>query len=501
MANHFEFLTRAKPASIYKLLEKLPLEDAAIVLTGLPQATVVQILAYFPDEMQAAMLPAMRAARQLPPERRDTTVSTVKTIIRNAKTNRQTGVIAPGEPAAPSPAADPTPPAEPPVAKETPLPRPSQPARPRLSTPGSNPYESAPSPRTPGGGDTALTGQGREQAAEPSPFANLGSKLKDALKNTIQSINTPPAKAADPTQQAQANIPARTANPVSPAHSATPETPRRTSSIPPKRTRREPPPKPMPWVPRTATTSPINGPALPNTPPPVAGDPLQSPLAQAGLLDLIGRAQEKLLPKSPTRRQSSPPRMTDRPAARRPQPGGLKRPEPREGMARPGEITVGNQPRVIGPRTGPAAPSAPAAGQGARRMDGKAIMAAILREAGPSLRHQVENADPALFRQLRDRMFYFDDLVFSDDNALARVFTAAPADSAALALKFAAPALRNRVLQVVSPGRAKVLIEPPGRAGFDAVEAAQKKVLDVALQLQAAGRILIDPRDPDLSGR
>ncbi len=490
MANHFEFLTRAKPASIYKLLEKLPLEDAAIVLTGLPQATVVQILAYFPDDMQAAMLPAMRAARQLPPERRDATVSTVKTIIRSAKTNRQTGVVSPTEPAKPAEVATPAEPeavkpTEPPVAKETPS-RPVQPATQRLTTPGSNPYGSAPAPKTPGGGDTALTGQGREQSAEPSPFANLGSKLKDALKNTIQSINTPPANAPQT------------------ASAATPETPRRTSSIPPRRTRREPPSKPMPWVPRTATTSPINGPALPNTPPPVAGDPLQSPLAQAGLLDLIGRAQEKLLPKSPSRRPSGPSRVPDRPAARRPGAGGLKRPEPREGMARPGEVSVGNQPRVIGPRPGNARPGSsgvPAGGQGARRMDGKAIMAAILREAGPSLRHQVENADPALFRQLRDRMFYFDDLVLSDDNALARVFTAAPADTAALALKFAAPALRNRVLQVVSPGRAKALTEPPGRAGFDAVEAAQKKVLDVALQLQAAGRILIDPRDPDLSGR
>lgn len=497
MANHFEFLTRAKPASIYKLLEKLPLEDAAIVLTGLPQTTVVQILAYFPDDMQAAMLPAMRAARQLPAERRDATVATVKTIIRNAKTSRQTGVVAPGEAAAPSRPAAPAAPAEPSAAPDPVVPRPAQPAAPRLAVPRSNPYGSAPAPKAPGGGDTALTGGGRSETDEPSPLAALGSKLKDVVKNTMQSINTPPAEAK---KAADATIPAGTASPASPARSAAPETPRRTSSIPPKRTRREPPSKPTPWVPRTATTSPINGPALPNTPPPVAGDPLQSPLAQAGLLDLIGRAQEKLLSKSSSRKPSQPARIPERGNVRRPQPGGLMRPEPREGMARPGEITVGTQPRVIGPRGGQS-PAAPAGGQGARRMDGKAIMAAILREAGPSLRHQVENADPALFRQLRDRIFYFDDLVLSDDNALARVFTAAPADSAALALKFAAPALRNRVLQVVSPGRAKVLSEPPGRAGFDAVEAAQQKVLDVALQLQAAGRILIDPRDPDLSGR
>lgn len=474
MANQFEFLTRAKPASVHKLLQKLPLEEAAIVLTGLPQTTVVQVMAYFPDEMQATLLPAMRAARQLPPETREATAGKIKNIIRTAKSAQQ-AVAAPSQAAAPSAPAEAraeppsrpipiTPPVTPPAkAAQRPPARPA--ASNRLSAPGANPYQSAPPPKAPPG-EAAPS-----EPAAPSPLGALGSKLKDALKTGLQSLNTP--------------------KPEKPEKAAGEPPPRRTSSIPPPPRRREPPAKPVPWVPRTATSSPINGPALPGSPPAVAGDPYESPLAQAGLLDLIGRAQEKFLPKTPPRKAPPPP------AARRPLPGRpQKRPEPREGMALPGEVQVGSTPRVIGPR----APGAPVPEKGARRMDGKAILAAILREAGPEIRSQVQGGDPQLFKQLRDRMFYFDDLIYTEDNSLARVFTTAPAETAALALKFAAPALRDRVMRVVSPGRAKALTETPQRSGLDEIEAAQKKVLGVALQLQAAGRILIDPCDPDLAG-
>jgi hypothetical protein len=243
-------------------------------------------------------------------------------------------------------------------------------------------------------------------------------------------------------------------------------------------------------VPKPASGSPINGPAIPGTPPPVSGDPFASPLAKAGLMDLIGRAQEKLLPKAPrfpgtARRAGSPPG---------------KRPAPREGVAASGKIAVNGPPRVVGPGAKGAPPPPAKKAAGGRRMDGKVILAAILREAGKKVRDAVEHEDPSLYRELRNRMFYFDDLIYTEDAALARVFTAAPAKDAALALQFAAPALRERVLRAVSPGRAAALRDVPGgRTGVDAIEKAQNGVLRVALQLQAAGRILIDPRDPDLA--
>lgn len=419
MENHFAFLGQARPAGLYRLLEKLPLEDAALALAGLPAGTSVQVMAYFPESRQAELVPALREARRADPGRAAQAASRIKDMLLAAKYARD-GQAGPeqddGAPAAPA-----KPPASAPVKSYAP---------PQPSRPSQSPQSQRPSPASP--------------PSRPAPGPG-GNAAREAAK-------PPPRPAANA--------------------------------------------KPVPWVPRTATSSPINGPALPGKPPPVAGDPLRSPLAKAGLLDLLGRAQQKLMPKNTAGRPAAP----QKPAAKA---GG--RPEPVEGVVR--SVRIDRPPRVIGPgmartkRPADAPEAAPSSG-GARRMDGKAILAAILREAGPTVRHTVQDDDPALFRALRERMFFFDDLIYTEDDALARVFTAAPADVAALALRFAAPPLRERVLRVVSPGRAQALREPPpGRAGMDAIEQAQKKVLDVALQLQAAGRILIDPRDPDLASQ
>ena len=398
MDNPFGFLGQANPASLAKLLQKLPLEDAAVALAGLPAGKGVQVLAYFPEKAQGELMPAMRDARRSDPEHSAKTAARIRDMLMAAKYARD-GHAGEDKPPAPPQAA------VSPVKSYAPTP-----ARPQ-------------SPPTP---------PAKKPAARPEPASGA------------------------------------------PANSG----------------------KPVPWVPRNATASPINGPALPGKPPPVAGDPLKSPLAKAGLLDLIGRAQEKLLPKknasvppAPAARRELPSRS---PAAREPV---KKRPPAREGVVR--SVTIDKTPRTIGPGAARRDDPPPSSG---RRVDGKAILAAILREAGPKVRHTVQDDDPALFRELRGRMFFFDDLNFTEDSALAIVFTSAPLDEAALALKFAAPVLRDRVLRVVSPGRARALAEPTAsRTGMEAIERAQQKVLDVAMQLQAAGRILIDPRDPDLA--
>lgn len=518
MASQFDFLAKAKPASLYKLLEKLPADEAAVVLTGLPHALAIQSLAFFPEHLQGSFLPMMREARNVPAQQREAVAGKIRTMLGAAKAAKEgkTAVISkenqpPPETASAPPRTAPIPiPSNlapksaagshalgqnAPVAKEKfAQPRPPEPAAPATApsaaapsqrkpapqvapgaaksmSAGHNPYESAPPAKLPGHAEKV------ENPAPPSPLAGLGSKLKDVLNRAAASA------AGQPRRESSAGSPAPAKSPKEPASGARPSTG-----------------KPVPWVPRTATTSPINGPALPGTPPPVSGDPFKSPLAKAGLLDLIGRAQERFMPKDTAARRPSASRGLP-PRARAP--GGKPgRPEPREGVMSLDEVGFNKTPRVIGPRPGGRAGGvvAPAADSGARRMDGKAILAAILREAGPEVRGSVQEDDPGLMRELRGRMFYFDDLIFTEDAALARVFTAAPAETAALALKFAAPALRKRVLAAVSPGRARALEESTGRAGFDAVEAAQKKVLHVALQLQAAGRILIDPRDPDLAG-
>ncbi|MCC8165941.1 MAG: hypothetical protein LIQ31_07280 [Planctomycetes bacterium] len=559
MPQQFDFLAKAKPAALYKLVEKLPLEEAAIVLTGVPHMLALQTLAYFPEEKQAPFVPAMREARNRPDTDRDAVAGKIKKVLAAARQARDSqppreapaaGKIpepsalagAPSLPPEDAPASGPTAMAEtkPPASarrdtpgQAAPTPPLTEPARPARGgqpgrPPGTNPYAPADGAAAgrPGGGKgggSALTGATRESArlrdddllekhdsrpfrdplasvlsedapAKPaSPLKGLGNKLKEILKTTHEEIS----KGLIANSSVADKLPSRK--------------PSDARSAPRPAAKRDPRPanfgKPQPWVPRDATESPINGPSLPGRPDSKTGNPMASPLAQAGLLDLIGRAQEKLLPKGSTGKKGpsgnvihrQDPRQAEprRPAA----PTGRKgRPEPTEGVVSSG-IVVGKTPRVIGPRP----PDAKAGrddtkSAGARSMDGKAILAAILREAGPKVRHTVQDDDPALFKELRRRMFYFDDLIFSEDKALAQVFTAAKAEDSALALRFAAPKLRDRVLRAVSPGRARLLLEAgTGRAGVDAIEAAQKRVLGVALQLQAAGRILIDPRDPDLA--
>ena len=419
MDDLFGFLARAKPASLFRLLEKLPLEDVAIVLAGLPAGQGVQAMAFFPENVQAELMPAMREARRIDPARAAKTADLVRKTIESARNARV----------------------------ETAAKTPAPPAAAPLST-----KPAAPSAR-PSGNAAPINPVHADRGYPPAPRR--------------------PHPAGDVDNR-----------PVSPSASRSDASPR-------------------PWKPRSAASSPINGPALPGKPPPVSGDPLQSPLAKAGLLDLIGRAKDKLFAKNPEKSPAPPTRGGGADGKRIPPPlqNAASRPPAREGMAPRGVVRVEKTPRVIGlPAARPPLSEPGSASGGARRMDGKAILAAILRTAGPELRDAVRRDDPSLYRELRGRMFYFDDLLYTEDGALARVFTAAPAAESALALKFAAPALRERVLRAVSPGRAAALRDvPPGRTGFDAVENAQKKVLDVALQLQAAGRILIDPRDPDLA--
>ena len=132
-------------------------------------------------------------------------------------------------------------------------------------------------------------------------------------------------------------------------------------------------------------------------------------------------------------------------------------------------------------------------------MDGMAILAAILRNATPDVRHNVASDSPTLFRELKERMFVFDDLAVSDDDALAQIFTLAPLSDAALALRFGSPALRERALKAVSPRRAALLNQSTPLAGLDAIEEAQARVIALALRLQSAGRLIIDPDEPDLA--
>lgn len=146
----------------------------------------------------------------------------------------------------------------------------------------------------------------------------------------------------------------------------------------------------------------------------------------------------------------------------------------------------------------------PPKGQRIIRYGGLALAAEIVRYAGPALRQLLQKEEPKLYAELRKRMFVFEDLELSSSEALGLVFMEVDPKIAALSLRFASPRLQERAMQAVSSRRAQLIEDEIERSRHERVrvrdiEAAQAKVLEVALQLQQAGKILIDPNDPDLA--
>ncbi len=148
---------------------------------------------------------------------------------------------------------------------------------------------------------------------------------------------------------------------------------------------------------------------------------------------------------------------------------------------------------------------APTPDGNARRINGLAVAAEILRMAPPEVRRNISSNEPRLYQALRNRMFVFDDLVKSPDAALAEIFTAVDPHTAALALRFAQPKLTTRALMAVSSRRGALVrdemelaISSSTRVRVRDIEDAQQQVLEVALKLQRAGKIIIDPAEPDI---
>lgn len=407
--NPFAFLADAKAANLYRLLEKLPLDDAAMVLANLPPLLTAQVMAYFPDEKQGDLLASMRTARRAGADAQNSTIAKLRNI----------------------------------------------------------------------------AGQAAAQAPQQQQQKTAPTQPEERRPNTSSSPRTP-------------------GKTISSAYGRTPL------------------PQPQPWKPRTTDETPINAPARPNQPPPVAGDPAKSPLAKLNIFDFLGLNKNKTPAETPeaggNTGQGEPPPFKLNPLQSI---LGKKKDDkqgPREGVVSGKNLKTLKTPRVLGigkqppvnpsknplPPARPKAPAADAPAGGARKMDGMAILAAIMRSATPDVRHNIASDNPELFRQLKKRMFVFDDLLYSENDALAQIFTVTPLEDAALALRFAPPALRDRALKAVSPRRAELLKDSASagshsRSGMDDIENAQQRVIDVAMRLQSAGRILIDPDDPDLA--
>jgi flagellar motor switch protein FliG len=130
--------------------------------------------------------------------------------------------------------------------------------------------------------------------------------------------------------------------------------------------------------------------------------------------------------------------------------------------------------------------------------------AAILNRAGSSLEQSVltklAERDPDLADQLRQKMFSFEDLADLSDRDLQKLLQNAGRKELTLAMKMASDRLKERVLANLSKRVAAGLqedIQLLGPRRKSEVEEAQRHILDLARDLDAAGEIALSRGDEE----
>jgi flagellar motor switch protein FliG len=131
-----------------------------------------------------------------------------------------------------------------------------------------------------------------------------------------------------------------------------------------------------------------------------------------------------------------------------------------------------------------------------REFDGVGFAASLINEMGSDDMERVldwlEEAESDLAPKIREAMFTFEDLQRLDKRSLQTLMRDVAADRLLVALKSASEALREVFFGAVSKRAAESMREdleilPPKR--LSEVEAAQREIVDLAVQLSADGKI------------
>ena len=102
--------------------------------------------------------------------------------------------------------------------------------------------------------------------------------------------------------------------------------------------------------------------------------------------------------------------------------------------------------------------------------------------------------DPGLAQKIMDKMFVFDDVAKLDDRAIQTVLKEIASETLIVALKGAAPELREKFLSNMSSRAAEALredLESRGPMRLSEVEAQQKEILKTVRRLSDEGQIVI----------
>ncbi len=131
-------------------------------------------------------------------------------------------------------------------------------------------------------------------------------------------------------------------------------------------------------------------------------------------------------------------------------------------------------------------------------LGGVKAAAEIINQLGSALETSVldyvRESDAELAQKLMDNMFGFDDLNKLDDKGIQAVLKEVQSESLVLALKGAAPELRDKVFKNMSSRAAETLkedLEGRGPVRVSDVEAEQKDILKIVRRLVDEGQIVI----------
>lgn len=131
-------------------------------------------------------------------------------------------------------------------------------------------------------------------------------------------------------------------------------------------------------------------------------------------------------------------------------------------------------------------------------MGGTRHAAEILNFVGSSaetaILDNVREYDPDLAQRILDEMFVFENLMDCDDRGIQVILREVQGDQLVIALKGAAPEMREKIFKNMSSRAAEMLredLEARGPVRLSEVEAAQKEILKTARRLSEEGQIML----------
>jgi len=112
----------------------------------------------------------------------------------------------------------------------------------------------------------------------------------------------------------------------------------------------------------------------------------------------------------------------------------------------------------------------------------------------------VREYDPDLAQKILDEMFVFENIMDIDNRGIQTLLREVQSDSLVIALKGAAPELREKIFQNMSQRAAEMLredLEAKGPVRLSEVEAEQKEILKTVRRLAEEGQIMLGGKGGD----